>query len=111
MADSKCSGRCSCSDHNADFKREALIFKALAHPSRLRMLIALRKRKLCVCELQKLVDADISTVSKHLKVLRENGLVTYEKNGNFINYILQMPCVIDFIDCVSSEKECRCSPG
>jgi len=107
----KYSSNINCSDQRADYKYEAAIFKALAHPSRLHMLSALKKGKLCVCELQKLVGADISTVSKHLKIMRENGLVNYEKDGNFIYYKLQMPCVIDFIDCISSEKGCTCSSG
>ena len=78
----------------------AEIFKALGHPARLAMVIALAKGELCVCELQELVGSDISTVSKHLTVLRAVGLVESDKRGKQVFYSLKIPCTLGFVDCV-----------
>lgn len=78
----------------------AEIFKALGHPARLAMVVALGKGERCVCELQELVGLDISTVSKHLTVLRSVGLVTSDKRGKQVFYTLKIPCALGFVDCV-----------
>lgn len=66
--------------------------KALAHPSRLLILDELLLHgERCVCELTKLVGADISTVSRHLAVLRVAGLVSDEKRGLQVFYRLRSP--------------------
>lgn len=80
---------------------QAKIFKALGHPSRLLMVRALTKESLCVCELQKLVQADMSTVSKHLNVLKEAGIVSDEKKGLNVYYSLELSCVAGFLNCTS----------
>lgn len=78
----------------------AEIFKALGHPARLAMVMALGKGERCVCELQELVGSDISTVSKHLTVLRSVGLVVSDKRGKQMFYSLKLPCTLGFVDCV-----------
>jgi ArsR family transcriptional regulator len=79
---------------------KASVFKALAHPSRLLMVEALSKEELCVCELQKLVGSDMSTVSKHLSVLKDADIVSSEKRGLSIFYSLKAVCVTGFISCI-----------
>ncbi len=76
------------------------IFKALGHPSRILLVDALLEGERCVCELRDLVGADISTVSKHLSVLREAGVVDCEKRGTNVFYMLRMECVKGFLTCV-----------
>lgn len=110
MAGCNCGGNCGCGEKK-DYEDQAKVFKALAHPSRLLMLDALRDGKRCVCELQELVGSDVSTVSKHLKILKECNVVDIEKEGNFIYYHLKMPCVLEFLDCITEEKGCTCSHG
>jgi DNA-binding transcriptional ArsR family regulator len=66
----------------------AAVFKALGHPSRLLMVEALRDRERCVSELTGLVGADVSTVSKHLALMKATGLVASEKRGLHIYYRL-----------------------
>lgn len=78
----------------------AEVFKALGHPARLAMVIALGKGERCVCELQELVGSDMSTVSKHLSILRAVGLVDSEKRGLQVFYSLNCPCTLDFVSCV-----------
>jgi ArsR family transcriptional regulator len=53
-----------------------------------------------VCELQEQVGSDMSTVSKHLTILRSAGLVSSEKRGKQVFYSLEMPCTLGFIECI-----------
>ena len=64
------------------------ITKALADESRLRMLLALQPGELCVCQLTELLGLAMSTVSKHLSVLYQAGLVTVRKDGRWMYYSL-----------------------
>ena len=75
------------------------MFKALGHPSRLRMLKALQNGEKCVCELKTLIGHDMSTVSKHLSLLKEAGLVVTEKRGTSIYYRLCLCCLETFLSC------------
>lgn len=78
----------------------AKIIKAMAHPSRLFIIEELSRRRCCVNELTGMIGADTSTVSKHLSVLKNAGLVIDEKKGNSIFYSLRVPCIMDFFGCV-----------
>ncbi len=90
--------------------RQAQIFKALAHPSRLAMLEALGAGERCVCDLQKLVGSDMSTVSKHLAVLKTAGLVEDRKEGLRVHYRLRLPCVLEFMECIDVVLETGACP-
>jgi ArsR family transcriptional regulator len=80
----------------------ARVLKALAHPTRLHFVEELERGERCVCELVGLVDADVSTVSRHLAVLREAGLVEDERRGKKVFYRLRMPCLAGFFGCIES---------
>jgi DNA-binding transcriptional ArsR family regulator len=67
----------------------------------------LAKGEKCVCELNEMIDADISTVSKHLAVLKNVGIVRDDKRGTQVFYRLEMPCVLGFFKCVRSVMESR----
>ena len=84
------------------YEARAKILKAMAHPSRLLIIEELQKKERCVNELTDMVGADTSTVSKHLSVLKNAGLVTDEKRGNSIFYHLRVPCIMDFMGCVEN---------
>lgn len=64
------------------------VMKALSDPNRVRVVKILGIKQLCVCELQDLIGLAQSTVSKHLKVLEEAGLVDYHKEGSWFIYRL-----------------------
>jgi ArsR family transcriptional regulator len=64
------------------------IMKALSDPNRVKILKMLQKKALCVCEITFALELAQSTVSKHLKVLEEAGLVVFEKSGPWVNYLL-----------------------
>ena len=87
---------------NEVYKRKAQVIKALAHPSRLMMVDALAEGEMCVCDLQHLVGADMSTVSKHLSVMKNAGIVTDRKEGLKVYYRLRVPCVMRFFECIDA---------
>ena len=84
------------------YEARARIAKALAHPSRLLMLDALADGEMCVCELTELVRADQSTVSKHLAVLKQAGIVSDRKEGVMIFYRVKVCCLQGFWECIES---------
>lgn len=84
------------------YEERAKIIKAMAHPSRLMMIDALVEGEKCVCELRELVGADMSTVSKHLALMREAGIVDDRKVGQQVFYSLRVPCIVKFFGCVEA---------
>ncbi len=84
----------------AELKAEVL--KAMAHPTRLYMLEVLARGERCVCELNELVEADHSTISKHLAILKQSGLVSDRKEGLKVYYKLETPCVLGFMECITN---------
>lgn len=70
-------------------KREYIrVFKALSDPNRLRIMKMLGKRELCMCEVREVLGLSNSTVSRHLTVLRDAGLLLDSKNGKWVNFRL-----------------------
>ncbi len=67
------------------------VMKALADGNRLRILRLLLDRPRCVCELQRALGITQPSVSKHLRILEEAGLVEKERSGQFIDYKLAPP--------------------
>jgi ArsR family transcriptional regulator len=64
------------------------VMKALSDPNRVKIVKLLQHKMLCVCELQRALGISQPTVSKHLKVLEEAGLVSFKKDGLWVNYHL-----------------------
>jgi len=86
----------------AQFEARAKVMKAMAHPSRLFILQQLSFGEHCVCELRDMVGADLSTVSKHLSVLKNAGIVETQKRGVQVFYRLKVPCILNFMSCVEA---------
>jgi len=84
------------------YEARAGIIKAMAHPTRLYIVDMLSKKSCCVAELTEEIGSDMSTVSKHLSVLKGVGIITDEKKGVQIYYHLRTPCVMSFFGCVES---------
>jgi ArsR family transcriptional regulator len=80
----------------------AAVFKALGHPARLKMVRELVDGGKCVCDLVEAAGLGWSTVSRHLSVLREAGVVRDEKRAQQVIYQLEMPCVGRFMDCLEN---------
>ena len=98
-------------DDRALYDARARIVKALAHPTRLFLVDELSRGERCVCELTRMVGADMSTVSKHLAVLRSAGIVEDEKRGSQVFYTLRCPCVLNFFTCVESVLKTNARAG
>lgn len=87
-----------------ELKKAEKVFKALANQARLcivRELSAVDEQ--CVCNLVDCCDLSWSTVSHHLSLLKEAGIVTDEKRGKQVFYRLALTCVMDFICCLDAE--------
>jgi ArsR family transcriptional regulator len=87
------------------YEARAKIAKALAHPSRLLMLDRLQEREMCVGDLTAAVGADQSTVSKHLAILKDVGLIDLRKEGTMNYYKVCCGCLGGFFSCIESILE------
>ena len=83
----------------------AKIMKAMAHPVRLMIIDFLKKKEHSFSEIFDLFQLDKSTVSKHLLVLKEAGIISSRKDGLEMYYKLEVPCVTDFFTCVTAVIE------
>ena len=88
-----------------DAEIRAKIIKAMAHPVRLMVIEFLKKKEHSFSEIFDLFELDKSTVSKHLLILKEAGIVSSKKNGADMVYKLEVPCVTDFFSCVTAVIE------
>ena len=89
----------------ARYEARARVTKALAHPTRLFIIDQLAAAERCVCELTEKIGSDVSTVSKHLSVLRDAGIVADDKRGNQVFYSLRVPCVLNWYSCIEGVLE------
>jgi ArsR family transcriptional regulator len=81
------------------YRMKVQVAKALAHESRLMIIEALYEKDMCVGELTQLIQADQSTVSKHLSVLKNVGIVQDRKErSNKVYYHLRIPAIRGFLD-------------
>jgi len=73
-------------------------FKAIADKTRLKILFALSKEELCVCDLSAVVDMSISLVSHQLRILRDKKLVKYRKEGKSVYYTLDDDHIVQLFE-------------
>ena len=69
-------------------KSLADLFKVMGDVNRLRILLLLRIRPLCVCEIYEVLDIALSTLSQHLKTIKNAGLITDAKDGRWVIHTL-----------------------
>lgn len=84
------------------YEAQAKVISAMAHPTRLLIVNELRKGSKCVRELTDIAEVDTSTVSKHLSILKNAGIISDNKKGLKVFYSLRMPCILNFFTCVDS---------
>lgn len=96
----------------AEKDRTVAVFKALSHPLRLEVVRRLGSGEECACKIAQWFDSDRTTVSKHLAVLKEAGVLRDRKEGQWIFYSVALSCVLDMIRCVDL-NQCKpdCSTG
>ena len=81
-----------------------LFAKALSDPTRVRVLAVLRQGEVCVCELADAMELSQSTLSNHLQVIRQAGLVTTRKEGKWIYYGLE-PSQVSLVEAVFTHHQ------
>jgi len=82
------------------YEARARYIRALAHPARLFIVDELAESERCVNDLHILIGGDRTTLSKHLAVLRDAGVVLTEKRGAQVYYRLRTPCILEFFGCI-----------
>ena len=80
--------------------RKVDIFKALAHPVRLEITERLLEGEYCVCEIAEWFPFDRTTISKHLSILRNAGVIADRKEGLNVYYSLRMCCLENLLSCL-----------
>lgn len=85
-------------------RKEAEVFKALGHPTRLWIVRQLAGGEHCVCEFVDAVGVDFSTISRHLAILKRAGVIKDDKRGKSVYYRLCCPCLLELIDCVAERS-------
>jgi len=96
----KATGKTTKPKTPADFRQASEVFKALSNPNRLLIVDALAKGERCVADLTARVGLDMSTVSNHLSVLRNVGILKDERRGTQIFYSLRKPCLLNVFCCL-----------
>jgi len=80
-----------------DIQKNADTIKALADPTRLKIIYLLKHGELCVCEIMTALDKPQPTISHHLNLLKNAGLLKWRKEGVWIHYRLSNSNVVDNI--------------
>ena len=78
-------------------RNQARLFRALGHESRLVILAHLAEGECCVCDLAEVTGLDQSTVSKHLALLSNNGIVDSRRRGHHVYYHVIAPWVTELL--------------
>ena len=89
-------------DRNNKYVLMADILKSLAHPTRLKIVEQLSRGEKCVQDLQRVTGTDMSTVSRHLSVLKNRGIIDFRRDKTFMYYRLKNELVLDIFPCVGS---------
>jgi ArsR family transcriptional regulator len=86
-------------------EQQALVFKALAHPTRLAIVASLAGGERSVLGLWALLGFDLSTISRHLLQLKTTGVLASRRNGKQVLYRVRTPCVLTLMRCVATMIE------
>lgn len=85
----------------------AAIVKAMAHPTRLLVMEHLMQGEECVNDLTFLAGCDVTTLSKHLSLMKRVGLLACEKRGLNVFYRIACPCFAEFFRCIDLIERTR----
>lgn len=85
-----------------DNERNAEFFKALGHPTRLWIVEQLTTGEHCVCEFVEAVGDKFPTISRHLSILKDAGVIADRREAKSIYYRLACPCIKKMLECLKS---------
>lgn len=88
--------------NHKDNERNAEFFKALGHPTRLWIVEQLTTGEHCVCEFVEAVGDKFPTISRHLSILKDAGVIAGRREGKAIFYRLACPCIKKMLECLKS---------
>lgn len=90
-------------------KKNIEVLKALSDENRLRIILMLSERAICVCEIKQVLNIALSTISAHLKKLKYAGIIIDNKDGRWVEYSLtDDPQILELIKTIKSNlKECK----
>jgi len=83
----------------------ARFFRVLGHPMRIAIIYALNEKPWCVCKLAKHLGMNKSITSKHLSLLKREGIIEMKHEGTNVNCELKMPCVMGILQCVIDKSD------
>jgi ArsR family transcriptional regulator len=83
-------------------EKKVQIFKAMAHPVRLSIVERLAEGERCVCEIAEWFDCDRTTISKHLSILKNAGVIADRKEGLNVHYSLHATCLLPLLECLDT---------
>ncbi len=88
-------------DNSELYEARAEVASAFSHPLRLKIIDLLAEEgEMCVYEFTDCLDASQSSISKHLKILRQAGILERKSQGLKNYYALRVPCTVNFFDCL-----------
>jgi len=91
------------------YELQADVLKALAHPLRLAIIQFLAEEEKCVCDIVDYTGTSQSNISKHLSIMKRAGILSDRKEGLSVYYRLNMPCALNFFQCVKDIMETQIS--
>jgi len=80
--------------------KKAMLLKAMGHPIRVEIIELLGKKEMCACEIANLFNCDRTTVSKHLAILKDLGIIEQRREGLYIHYSLKLHCLVPMLQCI-----------
>ena len=87
------------------YESECEICKILANSNRLKILTILKDKSLMVNEIAKKTNLPQSVVSQHLSMMKHLGILKTKKNGNFVNYKIIYPEILDSFEIIEKIRE------
>ena len=91
------------------YELQAEVLKALAHPLRLAIIQFLAEEEKCVCDIVEYTGTSQSNISRHLSIMKRAGILSDRKEGLSVYYRLNMPCALNFFQCVKDIMETQIS--
>jgi ArsR family transcriptional regulator len=90
---------------NVNYRRRANLLRIIAHPTRIRILKELAGGVRCVSDLEEFLDVRQPTISQHMAVLRNSGLIDFYMDGKMRCYFLRSPIVLDLLEVMDKEYD------
>ena len=92
-------------DKKSILEQKVAILKGIAHPVRLAVVEALADHEMCVCDIAEMFHFDRTTISKHLTLMKNLGILEDRKEGLKVYYSLRIRCLPSMLSCIEKVVE------